>query len=59
MMARFDSGGIVKLTKLGLEFGMRLSVAGYGTRYGLYVESARPADPASPGGPGQLRGARD
>ncbi len=32
--------------------GMRLSVAGYGTSYGLYVESARPADPASPNGPG-------
>ena len=37
--------------------GMRLSVAGYGTSYGLYVESARPADPASPNGP--VRGARD
>lgn len=43
----------------GLAPGMRLSVAGYGTSYGLYVESARPADPASPGGPGQLRGVRN
>ncbi|NEI74804.1 hypothetical protein GR212_35270 [Rhizobium lusitanum] len=39
--------------------GMGLSVAGYGTRYGLYVESARLADPALPGDPGQLRGAWD
>ncbi|NTH55365.1 hypothetical protein G6L09_30710 [Agrobacterium rhizogenes] len=39
--------------------GMRLSVAGYGTRYGLYVESARPADPFSTDGPMPLRGAPD
>ncbi|MDL2406170.1 hypothetical protein PY650_10915 [Rhizobium calliandrae] len=39
--------------------GMRLSVAGYGTRYGLYVENARPADPVSTDGPKQLRGAPD
>jgi hypothetical protein len=39
--------------------GMCLSVAGYGTRYGLYVESARPADPTSTGGASQPRGARD
>ncbi|AYG63901.1 hypothetical protein [Rhizobium jaguaris] len=39
--------------------GMRLSVAGYGTRYGLYVESARPAGPVSTDGPKQLRGAPD
>lgn len=43
----------------GLAPGMRLSVAGYGTSYGLYVESARPADPASTGGASQPRGARD
>jgi hypothetical protein len=39
--------------------GMRLSVAGYGTSYGLYVESARPADPVSTDGPTPLRGAPD
>ncbi|WP_392714247.1 hypothetical protein [Rhizobium ruizarguesonis] len=39
--------------------GMRLSVAGYGTRYGLYVESARPADPVSTDGPMPPGGAPD
>ncbi|MQB34314.1 hypothetical protein [Rhizobium rhizogenes] len=39
--------------------GIRLSVSGYGTSYGLYVESARSADPVPTGGPSQLRGAPD
>jgi hypothetical protein len=39
--------------------GMHLSVAGYGTRYGLYVESAHPADPVSTDGPTPPRGAPD
>ncbi|OCI96532.1 hypothetical protein A6U85_32600 [Agrobacterium sp. 13-626] len=39
--------------------GMHLSVAGYGTRYGLYVESARPATPVSTDGPMPPLGAPD
>ena len=42
-----------------LTLGMRLSVSGYGTSYGLYVESARPADPVSTGGPTSPGGASD
>ncbi|MFS8050600.1 hypothetical protein [Rhizobium sp. BR 314] len=39
--------------------GMRLSVAGYGTRYGLYVESAGPANSLTTNGSMPLRGAPD
>lgn len=39
--------------------GMRLSVVGYGTSYGLYVESARPADLISIDSPTEMRGTPD
>jgi len=39
--------------------GMRLSVAGYGTRYGLYVESVRPTDLMSKDSPTEMRGTPD